>query len=462
MEKQRAHPYIPNSDPSIKEQLLKAIGVSDVEELLVGIPKSLRMDRRLNLPESYESEFELKRHVQQILNKNSSCDENLSFLGGGCYQHHVPAICDEINGRSEFLTAYAGEPYDDHGRFQTLFEYCSMMTEMLDMEVVNVPCYDGYQASATSVCMAGRYTNRSKVLVSENINPDKFSMMQTYCRANVELIKVPMLNESGLLDQSVLKSMLSDEIAAVYFEVPSFLGQIEDGQILSDLAHAAGALVVVSVNPSSLGSIAPPAKYGADIVCGDIQPLGIHMQYGGGQGGFIASHDNPDMIAQYPSRLFGIIPTIVDGEYGFGDVAYDRTSFGKREEGNEFVGTAAALWGITAGVYMALMGPHGMQELAEGILQKTKYAMNAISKITALSIPFSSQYHYNEFVVNFDKTGKTVKQINEHLRSKGIFAGHDLSESFPQLGQSALYCFSEIHSQKNIDDLIAALKEMTK
>jgi glycine dehydrogenase subunit 1 len=214
------------------------------------------------------------------------------------------------------------------------------------------------------------------------------------------------------------------------------------------------------VDPISLGVLNPPVEYGADIVCGDIQPLGIHMLYGGGHGGFIATKDDERYVMQFPSRLFGIAPTVVDGEYGFGDVAYERTSFALREEGKEWVGTAAALWGITAGVYLALMGPQGMVEIGERIMQRTRFAMTRLVAIPGLHLPFEGSHHFKEFVVNFDATGRKVADINQSLLKKGIFGGKDLSLEFPQLGQSALFCVTEIHSQADIDRLVSTLQEV--
>ena len=160
------YPYIPNSVPEIRQEMVSEIGAENVEELYEDIPERLRLDRLLNLPQPLLSEIELKRHVAGLLSKNVTCQEFVSFLGAGCYNHHVPAVCDEINQRSEFLTAYAGEPYDDHGRFQALFEYQSMMGELLDMDVVNVPTYDGLQAATTAVRMAVRITGRHRILAA--------------------------------------------------------------------------------------------------------------------------------------------------------------------------------------------------------------------------------------------------------------------------------------------------------
>ncbi|NDP48182.1 MAG: aminomethyl-transferring glycine dehydrogenase subunit GcvPA [Sulfuriferula multivorans] len=451
------YPYIPNSVPEVKARMLAAIGANSMEELYAEIPPELRMQRPLSLPEPFLSEHRLKRHVQSLLAKNKSCAEALSFLGGGCYQHHVPAVCDEINGRSEFLTAYAGEPYDDAGRFQALFEYASMLGEMLEMDVVSIPTFDGHQAAATAVRMAGRHTGRKVVLVAEHVSPDKYSVMQNYGRSDLEFRRVPFDLATGTLDMGRLASILDEQVACLFLDNPSYLGVIQDGPAIAAAVHAFGALLVVGVDPSCLGVIAPPSSYGADIVCGDIQSLGMHMSYGGGHGGFIATQDDEALVMQYPSRLFGIAPTKVPGEYGFGDVAYSRTSFDKRENGNEFVGTAAALWGITAGVYMALMGPQGMRDLAHTIICRNAYAKQQLASVTGVRIPHAEQVHFKEFVVNFDASGKSVQTINRALLEQGIFGGHDLSHAFPVLGQCALYSFTEVHSQEDVATLCAAL-----
>jgi glycine dehydrogenase subunit 1 len=454
------YPYIPNSVPALKEQMLQEVGAESVEDFYQDVPENLRFRGDMNLPQPLLSEYALKRHVEGILARNKTCQEYLSFLGAGCWQHHVPAVCDEVNQRGEFLTAYAGEPYDDHGRFQALFEYASMMGELLNMDVVNVPTYDGYQAAATSIRMASRITGRRQALICRTISPDKLSKIRDYCKPDMEIRLIGYDSETGQLDLEALKAEISSETAAVYLENPSYLGFVEThGDEISQIAHDHGAVCVVGVDPISLGILTPPVEYGADIVCGDIQPLGMHMQFGGGHAGFIATRDEEAYVMEYPSRLFGIAPTSVPGEYGFGDVAYERTSFAVREEGKEWVGTAAALWGITAGVYLALMGPQGMLEIGEGIMSRSHYAMAHMTRIKGVRAPVFRSPHFKEFVVNFDGTGKTVAEINKTLLAKGIFGGKDLTQEFPELGNSALYCVTEVHTKDDIDRLVTALKE---
>ncbi|MGW8224828.1 MAG: aminomethyl-transferring glycine dehydrogenase subunit GcvPA [Anaerolineales bacterium] len=460
-ERPASYPYIPNSDFAIKKEMLECVGAASIEEFYADVPEKLRFRGELNLPPALHSEFELVRHVEAILAKNQTSREYLNFLGAGCYQHHVPAVCDEINSRGEFLTAYAGEPYDDHGRFQALFEYQSLMGELLNMDVVNVPTYDGFQASATSLRMATRITGRDQVLLPRGINADKFSKIVDYLKPEIEIDLFDFEDETGLANVGKIKELITEDTAAVYIESPSYFGGIETkAGLIADLAHQKGALCVMSVDPISLGVLKPPADYGADIACGDIQSLGMHMSYGGGQAGFIATRDEVEFVMEFPSRLFGIAPTIVEGEYGFGDVAYERTSFAKREAGKEWVGTAAALWGITAGVYLALMGPQGMADIGEAIMLRTRYAMQKIDRIEGIKVLFPNSHHFREFVVNFDGAGKEVVQINRDLLASGIYGGKDLSLEFPNLGNSALYCVTEVHSRADIDRLVDCLVEV--
>lgn len=460
-DRRETHPYIPNSVPEVRAAMLYAVDAASVEDFYVDIPDSLRLRRPLNIPAPIKAESDLVRHVEDLLARNTSTREALSFLGAGCYQHHVPAVCDEINGRTEFLTAYAGEPYEDHGRFQALFEYESLMGELLQRDVVNVPVYDGFQASGTAIRMAARVTGRRRALIAASVSSDKRSKIVDYVRPDVDVTLVPFDRTTGTLDLTALSSALGPDVACVFIENPTYLGTIEvGGPEIVRLAHAAGALAVVSVDPSALGVLAPPASWGADIDCGDIQPLGIHQHFGGGHAGFIASDDDPAVLMEYPSRLFGIAPTVVPGEYGFGDIAYERTSFALREEGKEWVGTAAALWGITAAVYLALMGPQGMRELGQTMMARTRYAMTRLAAVPGLRIPFAATPHAKEFVLDVTATGRSVSSVAAALRERGIFLGADLSRERPELGQAVLVAVTEVITQDDIDRFVTELAEV--
>lgn len=469
------HPYIPNSVPETKRAMLAEVGAASVEEFYADVPESIRLRRPLDLPAPLRSEAALARHVGGLLARNRSALDTLSFLGAGVYQHHVPAVVDEVVSRSEFLTAYAGEPYEDHGRFQALWEYQSLMGELLEADVVTVPVYDGFQAAGTSLRMAGRITGARRLLVASAVAPDKLSKIEDYVRPAHDVVVVPVSPATGLADLDAVRAELAaGDVAAVYAEAPSALGLVDPAlPALGEAAHGAGALYVVGCNPMSLGVVAPPASYGADIACGDVQPLGVHMSYGGGNAGFIATRDEERFVAEFPSRLFGVAPTSVEGEYGFGDVAYDRTSFALREEGKEWVGTAAALNGIAAGVYLAVMGPQGMREIGETIMARTRYAMNRLAGVPGVEIPYAGAAHFADFAVRFTGTA-TVAEINDGLLERGIFGGSPLPGSYapardgaaPRRGApsetDALYCVTEVHSKDDIDRLAAALEELVK
>ncbi|MGE7918091.1 aminomethyl-transferring glycine dehydrogenase subunit GcvPA [Viridibacillus sp. NPDC093762] len=456
----KVHPYIPNMVPKVKEEMLKAIGVENSMELYSCIPEELRLKEEMNIPKAL-TEYELRRHIEGLLKKNISTNDYINFLGAGCWQHFVPAVCDEINQRSEFLTAYAGEPYEDHGRFQSLFEYQSLLAELVDMDVVNVPTFDWGQAAATSIRMAARINGRKKVLIASTVAPERTKIINNYGSPELEFTNIAFDLDTGLMDLDDLNSKISNEVAAIYFENPSYLGFIESqGNEISEIAKDHDVLLVVGVDPISLGVLAPPSNYGADIVCGDLQPLGMHMNYSGGQAGFIATRDEETFINEFPSRLFGIVPTIKEGEYGFGDVAYERTSFAQREKGKESVGTQTALWGITAGVYLSLLGPEGMYELGQTIMQNSQYTVKKLNKIAGIQGSRIVSPFFKEFIVDFNKTGISVQTINELLLEKKIFGGKDLSKEFPEYGQCALFCVTEVHTKEDMDCLIDALEEI--
>jgi len=456
----KVHPYIPNMVPEVKQKMLDEIGVHSINELYSCIPEKLRFKGTMNIPKAL-NELELRRHIEGLLNKNLSTNDYLNFLGAGCWQHFIPAVCDEVNQRAEFLTAYAGEPYEDHGRFQALFEYQSLMAELVDMEVVNVPTFDWAQAAATSIRMASRITKRSKVLFANTVSPERKKIIINYGTPQLTFEDVNFNLNTGLMDLADLEEKLSNDVAAIYFENPSYLGFIESqGQEISNLAKKYGAIMVVGIDPISLGILAPPSQYGADIVCGDLQPLGMHMNFSGGQAGFIATHNDPTFINEYPSRLFGIIPTVKEGEYGFGDIAYARTSFADRENGKESVGTQTALWGITAGVYLSLMGPNGMYDLGQAIMQNSQYAVMQLNKIKNIRGSRITSPFFKEFIIDFNDTGLTVEEINKQLLEHKIFGGKDLSKEFPQYGQSALCCVTEVHTKEDIDKLVSVLSKV--
>ena len=457
--KKFVHPYIPNSEPSVKKEMLDFIGMESSQDIYNEIPEHLRYNKKMDLPEPIMSEARLERHVEQLLAQNKNAKNCISFLGGGTWNHYVPAVCDTIQGRDEFLTAYVGEAYSDHGKFQTLFENSSMLCDLTGFEACNTPTYDWANAIAIACRMASRTSGKKEILIMSNISQSRLAVVKNYCKPDINIVMVD-ITEDGYIDKDDLANKLSDKTAAIYFEMPSYLGTIESSPAeICKMAKDKGALVITGVDPSSLGVLEAPAEYGADYAVGDLQPLGIHMNYGGGLGGFICTKDDKEFVAEYPSLLYGICDTTTEGEYGFGEVYYERTSYASREKGKDFIGTCAALHGITAAVYLALMGPQGMQELGEGILKRVAYTKKKLSEIKGVSIKFDS-VSYCDFTVDFNECGKSVKEINDALLKYDILGGKDLSKDFPSLGQCALYSVTEMHTQEDLMKLFDALKEI--
>lgn len=454
----RQYPYIPNSNETIRKEMLDFIGAKSVEEIYSFIPDEVRMPRPLQLPPALTSEISLKKHMDGILAKDSTCEENISFLGAGCYDHYVPAVCDEINGRSEFLTAYSGDTYADHGKLQAFFEFTSMMGELLDLEVVSFPTYDGAQAASTAVMMASRINGRKKAIVPAAMNPAMFSQMQCYCEG-IEFIKVGS-RKDGQICLDDLKSKLSEDVACVFIQNPAFLGFFEEqAEEIGQLTHAVGAEYIVYADPSTLGIVQPPADYGADISCGEIQPLGIHMSYGAGLGGYLATRQEEQYVMNYPHHLYSIFENS-KGQFGYARALPERTSYYVREKAVEYLGTCVGLWAVTAAVYLAVMGPQGMKELGENILYKSNYAQKRLEGLAGVTLPYAGSHSFMEFVLNLDGTGKTVAEVNKALLAKGIFGGYDLSRELPELGQSMLVCVTEKTELSDIDTLADALNEI--
>jgi glycine cleavage system P protein (glycine dehydrogenase) subunit 1 len=459
-----AHPYMPNSTEALERELLDAVGAADVESLFAQIPASHRMRGALDLPPALVSEAALRRHLVDLLARNESCERNLNFLGGGIWQHHVPAICDEVARRSEFLTPVWGTPSSDHGRNQAWFEFASQLAELVGMDFVGLPVYSWGCAAGHAIRMAARLTGRSHVLIAGAMSPERLAVIRTYCGApelpgQIELELVGRDGATGGVDLADLERRLSPRTAAVLFESPSFLGGIEvHAAEIAALARAHGAETIVGVDPVSLGVLAPPGEYGADIVVGSTQPLGVHMSCGGGAGGFIATRDDPRYAHEYPTLLLSISETVA-GEHGFGIALFEQTSYGSREEGNDWTGNSVYLSAVANAVYMSLLGPEGFAELGRLIIARSHYAATRLADIDGVRIVYPHGF-FKEFVVDFGGTGTTVAEVNRRLRAHGIFGGKDLSADFPELGQSALYCVTEVHTEADLDRLAAAVSEV--
>jgi glycine dehydrogenase subunit 1 len=453
----KIHPYLPNSVPEIKEKMMEKIGINNIAELFSDIPKQFVYKNELNIPGPF-SEVEVKQHVSGLLeeNKTLKCPP---FLGGGVWPHYVPTVVDEVIHRAEFLTSYTPyQPEISQGILQAIFEYQSLVCELVGMDVTNSSLYDWATAVGEAGLMSSRITRQTKVLVPDLMSPQRLSVLKTYTEpAGITVEKIEHDPITGQMDLEDLKEKTDDKTAMVYIENPSYMGFAEEQmEAIGEIAHDKKAMYVVGVDPTSLGLLKAPGDYDADIVCGEGQPLGNHMSYGGPLLGiFACKHDNK-YLRQMPGRIIGITETMTDKRQAYVMTLATREQHIRREKATSNICSNEALNAVAAGVYLSLMGPQGMKELSETIMKKAKYAQKKIGELPGVRAPIFNSFHFKEFTVNFQY--KTLKEVNAALHAQNIEAGIPLNGDF-NLGETALYCVTEIHSKANIDFLVSTLKE---
>jgi glycine dehydrogenase subunit 1 len=455
------HPYIPNSSRSIEEEMLRDLGVLDVEDLFSDIPVSIRKNSALNLPAT-QSEIETKLKVEDLLSRNLSTRDVVSFLGGGVWPHHVPAAVDEIVSRSEFLTSYTPyQPEISQGMLQALFEYQSMIAELMDMEFANSSLYDWATALGEAARMSSRVTGRDEFLVPHYVQPDRIRTLKTFCDpAGMRIVEVQQDRRTGAISNDDLQQKIGSKTAGVYIENPSYLGFFEpDAKRIGEIAHEKGALFIIGADPISLGLFASPGELGADIAIGEGQPLGNHLNYGGPLLGLFACREER-LLRQMPGRLIGMTTTKDGTSKAFAMILQTREQHIRREKATSNICTNEALCAVAAATYLSLMGPQGLERLGKVILANSSYAMQQLKKLEDLKVPLFEAQHFKEFVVGFDGTGLSASQVNTRLLLRGIQGGICLHDQFPELGQSALYCVTECHTRANIDRLVATIMQI--
>ena len=457
-----SHPYIPNSSLHTKTALMKELSIQSIDELFKDIPSKFVLNRPLNLP-SPQSEYAVKRQVQAMMARNSTSEEMPTFLGGGCWPHYVPAVVDNIVNRTEFLTSYTPyQPEMSQGMLQLMFEYQSMICELTGMDVANSSLYDWASALGEAARMAARLTNRHEILVPEIIHPERYSTLTTYSKPSQILVRrIKYDPPTGLLDLGDLETKISEKTAAVYIENPSYLGPIEVAvNKVAQLAHEHKALFIVGADPTSLGILQAPGEYGADIVIGEGQPLGNHMNFGGPLLGILACRGDLPMIRQMPGRIVGMTQTKDGDSPGFCMVLQTREQHIRRQNATSNICSNESLCAVASAVYLSLLGSDGLRKLGEHIVLKSHYAMSRLSEIDGITSPVFQSAHFGEFTVNFGH--KQVEKVHKDLLESKVHGGKNISTEFPELGQTALYSVTETHSQADIDKLAVSLEKVMK
>ena len=429
--------YIPNTIAE-QDDLLAAVGLSSVDELFADIPDDYR-NPPLRIPDPM-SELEIQRELGEMAGRNRPLASGPSFLGAGSYYHFIPSIVKAVMTRGEFLTAYTPyQPEVSQGTLQVIFEFQSMISALYGMEVANAGMYDGATSLAEAVLMACRVTRRQQVVVSDTVAPAYRQVIATYCQAQGIAIDIVPTADIG--------ANVTEATAGVVAQYPNFYGGLDDLADLASTAHDDGALLVVSADPLAMGMLKPPGDFGADIVTGEGQPIGIPPSFGGPYLGLFSCKQQ--YIRQMPSRLVGRT-TDTQGRTGYVLTLQTREQHIRRERATSNICTNEALYALASTIYLAAMGRHGLRQVAELCYHKAHYAAAAISGLDGYSLPQSGEF-FQEFVVNCPDAPAT---INRRLMERNILGGLDVSERFEN---GMLLCVTEMNSREDIDLLVGAL-----
>jgi glycine dehydrogenase subunit 1 len=442
-------PYFYNT-PEDTRAMLDAIGVASVDALFEVVPDAVRLKRPLDLQPAL-TEIELSRRLSEMAAKNDHAGNMVCFLGGGSYDHFIPAVVDAIASRSEFYTSYT--PYQaevSQGNLQVMFEYQSLIAQLTGMDVSNASVYDGGSAAAEAVLMAIGATRRhGKVVVPASLHPEYRQTIATYLE-NLETELVTVGAPDGKISPDELRAALDDQTACVLVQQPNFFGVLEEMEAISQVAHDAGALLVVAFDPISLGLLKRPGDYGADIVVAEGQSLGTPMQYGGPYLGIMACRQ--EFVRRMPGRIAG--ETVDrDGKKCYVLTLQTREQHIRREKATSNICTNQGLFALRASVYLAQVGPRGLREIAEQCLQKSRYAAQKITASDRFELAFAGPT-FKEFVVR-DRQGR-VEELIEKCAAAGILAGVPLGRWYPDLADCLLIAVTEKRSKEEIDALAAA------
>ncbi len=442
--------YILNT-PADQKAMLETIGAASVEELFANIPEKLRLKRPLQVPPAL-TEIELQQHMTELAGKNQSAASTVCFLGGGSYDHFIPAVVDAVASRSEYYTAYT--PYQaeaSQGSLQAFFEYQTLICQLSGMDVANASLYEGGSAVAESVLMAlSIRPDRKKVVVAESVHPEYRRTLDTYL-ANLPVDVVMLPTPNGYLDPDELSKAVDAGTLCVIVQHPNFFGALEDVEAIGKICHAAGALYVASFDPLSLGLLKRPGQYGADIAVAEGQCLGNPMVYGGPYLGIMACRQ--EFLRKIPGRLVG---QTVDrnGKRCWVLTLQTREQHIRREKATSNICTNQGLFALRAAVYLAALGPQGLKDTSDLCLRKAHYLAAELRQIPGVTLKFNRPF-FKEFTL---QVPGNATALLERLLKAGYHAGLDLGRWYPALKNCISIAVTEKRTRAELDGLAAAFK----
>ncbi|MFQ5976646.1 MAG: aminomethyl-transferring glycine dehydrogenase subunit GcvPA [Candidatus Heimdallarchaeota archaeon] len=460
-EKRVVSPFLPHTAADVQD-MLSFLGLTEINELFADIPANIRLSTRLDLPEPH-SEAETERHISELLQSNRIATDGPFFLGGGIYPDHIPAVIHYLIQRGEFLTSYTPyAPEISQGMLQALFEYQSLICELTGMDVTNSSMYDWGTALGEAARMCARLTKKKTFLVATSIHPDRLNTLKTFAEgASVEIQPIPFNRGTGQLDLDFLESSISKGVCGLYFENPNFFGVIESESFrIGQFAEDHDIPLVVGIDPISLGILTPPADYGASIVVGEGQSLGLPMSFGGPSFGIFACKYDRKTVRMMPGRLIGMTKTETAKTRAFCMTLQTREQHIRREKATSNICTNNALCAVTSAIYLSLLGPKGIQKHAESLIARNRLLAERIGDIEGYTAPAfgSSVPHFRDHVVQLEKPGKKAVDLSKHLLKKGITGGAILTHNFKNLGESLLFSVNNRQTREDYDRLEEELK----
>jgi glycine cleavage system P protein (glycine dehydrogenase) subunit 1 len=442
--------YIANT-PEEQKRMLDVIGAASLEDLLVRIPAKARLPRALGIPAAI-AETDLIRHMKALAARNADADTHVCFMGAGSYDHYVPSPISHLISRGEFFTAYTPyQPEASQGTLRTIYEYQTMIAELTGMDVANASIYDGASSLAEAALMAHASTGRNEIAVSHAVNPLYKRVTATYCEGPRVRLRDAAAPE-GVTDLAAAKKAVGPKTAALVIQTPNFYGCLEDVAAAAEVAHAAGALLVVVADPVNLGVLEGPGKLGADIVVGEGQGLGVPMSFGGPNLGVFAAKS--ELVRRMPGRLVGVTVDR-DGERGFVLTLQTREQHIRRAKATSNICTNVALCALMATIYLATLGRRGLVRVGELSAAKAHYAAERLAKVPGVSLRFAAPF-FKEFAL---KLPKPPERVAARLARQGFLAGVPLKSFDRSLGDCLLVAVTEKRAKAEIDAFAAALEK---
>jgi len=443
-------PYLFNTAED-QQAMLQAIGAESIESLFDTIPAGLKLQRPLDLPPAL-GELALTQHMQQLASRNENAGSKPCFLGGGAYDHFIPAAVDMLASRGEFYTSYTPyQPEVAQGNLQAMFEYQTLICELTGMEVSNASLYDGGSAAVEAVLMCvSAVRGRKKVVTAASVHPEYRQILETYF-ACVGLELVTVAAPGGVASLQEIEEAVDSATACVLIQHPNFFGCLEDVEAIVKIAHDAGAMVAQSFDPMSLGLLKRPGDMGVDVAVAEGQGLGNPMAYGGPFLGIMTCREK--FVRRMPGRIAGQTSTASGGRCWVLTLQ-TREQHIRREKATSNICTNQGLFALRASIYLALMGPHGMSEAAELCLRKSHYAASSITAQSRFSLAFDAPY-FKEFVIRDSEAG--AREVLTAAENSGYMPGVWLGQWYPDLQDAFLVAVTEKRTKEEIDGLASAL-----